>query len=65
MDLQDLWPQAVTIIGTVIWAVRVEGKVQTLEALNKVQTSDIKARLVRIENKLDRANGTDANGETD
>lgn len=57
MNLQDLWPQAVTLIGTVIWAVRVEGKVQTLEALNEVQTIDIKARLVRIENKLDRANG--------
>ena len=58
MDIQTMWPQLVTFVGTIVWAVRVEGKVKTLEALNESQTKDIKDRLVRIENKLDRANGT-------
>jgi hypothetical protein len=58
IDIQNNWQQIVTLIGTIVWAVRVEGKVKTLETLNESQTKDIKDRLVRIENKIDRSNGT-------
>lgn len=58
MDVMQIWPQLLTAACTIVWAVRVEGKVKTLEALNESQMTDIKERLTRIETKLDRANGT-------
>lgn len=56
MDIVQSWSQLMTILGVVVWGVRVEGKVKTLEAVHASQSEDIKERLVRIETKLDRSN---------
>jgi len=53
----------VTFVGAVVWAVRIEGRVNAQEKLTEEREKhlderheEITARLVRIENKLD-ANG--------
>lgn len=54
-DLSASWQQIVTAIAGIVWAVRLEGKVKTQEAINGVQNKDIIQRLDRIERKQDAA----------
>lgn len=55
---------SLALVGAVVWAVRIEGRVnghQTLFEEREKQFEDrhteIQARLIRIEQKLDRENG--------
>lgn len=58
---------AIAAIGAMVWIVRVEGRVNSHDALfierekqSNTQHNDLKERLVRIEQKLDHANGSAA-----
>jgi len=44
----------VLIVGAIVWLVRLEGRIN----LNDSRHEDITSRLIRIETKLDRSNGT-------
>lgn len=64
IDVGFILAMAGTIVGGIVWAVRLEGRVnahQTLfeerEKLTIQRHADLQARLIRIEQKLDRANG--------
>jgi hypothetical protein len=45
------------LIGAVVWAVRIEGRVNTNEKVTAIQLEDIIERLARMERKQDAANG--------
>ena len=49
---------ATTGIGGVIWGIRLEGRVNSQEAVNTAQGEEIIHRLDRIERKIDSANGS-------
>lgn len=42
------------IVGAIVWFARLEGKVNTLEAVGVSKDTDVKDRLARIEDKVDR-----------
>lgn len=42
------------IVGMIVWFARLEGKVNTLEAVATSKDTDVKDRLARIEDKVDR-----------
>ena len=41
-------------VGVIVWFARLEGKVNTLEAVGVSKDTDVKDRLARIEDKVDR-----------
>ena len=57
----------IPLMGVIVWSIRQEGRINAHDTLFVERkeraeeiTDDIKARLVRIEAKLDRANGHSA-----
>lgn len=57
-----LWSMAMFGMGVVVWAVRIEGRVngherlfEEREKLSEARHAEISSRLIRIESKLDRA----------